>query len=368
MNIVNSTNMSAAYAPGRLKSGHSCIVVVSKATYAIPEDPRQAAKLLTPQPKPFDSDQNMGDPELYPPKFEHDFSPVKHRCDVVLQGTAHAPKGIATEKVEVGLAIGKWNKRFEVVGDRHWINGAMGWTHSDPIPFTTMPLTWMNAYGGTDQYAEDRCDSYLSNPVGRSYCHIADNRLVGQLLPNTQQLGHPIATPNDTYLPQSFGPIARHWLPRRKYVGTYDEKWQQERAPYLPDDFDERYYQCAPEDQQISSPVGGEKVVLYNLTEHVISEFYLPKSLVVSMTSVDVNGERHDLKPMMDTIAIDTDARTFSLTWRAHMLTPHGGKEIDTILVGTPTPAWERSRLTGKEYRPMESLDDLNVVVDSDVD
>jgi len=40
-----------------------------------------------------------------------------------------------------------------------------------------------------------------------------------------------------------------------QYSGTYDEAWQRDMAPLLPEDFDEQFFQRAPPDQQIPYPV-----------------------------------------------------------------------------------------------------------------
>ena len=37
--------------------------------------------------------------------------------------------------------------------------------------------------------------------------------------------------------------MAPHWLPRRAWAGTYDDAWRISRAPYLPADFDARFFQ-----------------------------------------------------------------------------------------------------------------------------
>ena len=44
----------------------------------------------------------------------------------------------------------------------------------------------------------------------------------------------------------AFGPVGRSWQPRIRWAGTYDQKWMDEKFPFLPEDFDERYYQCRP--------------------------------------------------------------------------------------------------------------------------
>jgi len=50
----------------------------------------------------------------------------------------------------------------------------------------------------------------------------------------------------------------RNWEPRYKLAGTYDQKWLDDVFPFLPADFDERYYQAAPEDQQVPWLKGGD--------------------------------------------------------------------------------------------------------------
>src|SRR5438552_91964 len=40
-------------------------------------------------------------------------------------------------------------------------------------------------------------------------------------------------------------PGLRAVRPRPSFAGTYDQTWQHKRAPYLPLDFDSRFFQCA---------------------------------------------------------------------------------------------------------------------------
>ena len=53
------------------------------------------------------------------------------------------------------------------------------------------------------------------------------------------------------YRPMGFGRPRADWTPRLTYAGTYDQTWIDDVFPFLPADFDVRYYQAAPEDQQI---------------------------------------------------------------------------------------------------------------------
>ena len=41
----------------------------------------------------------------------------------------------------------------------------------------------------------------------------------------------------------ALGPLTRSVPRRLKYGGTYDQNWEDNIFPFLPPDFDERYYQ-----------------------------------------------------------------------------------------------------------------------------
>jgi len=100
-------------------------------------------------------------------------------------------------------------------------------------------------------------------------------------LPQTEELNNPVESrKSKNYNPQSFGPVARNWYPRYKLGGSYDKNWVENIRPFLPDDFDEGYYQCAPEDQQITHLRGGELVSLFGLTPEDKISFKLPEKNV----------------------------------------------------------------------------------------
>ncbi len=62
------------------------------------------------------------------------------------------------------------------------------------------------------------------------------------------------------------------------FGGTYDDHWQKTRAPLLAADMDDRWFQCAPVDQQCPQGLsGGEPVILLNLSPRGRVQFVLPK-------------------------------------------------------------------------------------------
>jgi hypothetical protein len=64
---------------------------------------------------------------------------------------------------------------------------------------------------------------------------------------------------------------------RRRYAGTYDDKWQQEQNPLPPTDFDLRFFNAAmPELVANGYLQGGERVRLLNLSPQGDCDFALP--------------------------------------------------------------------------------------------
>src|SRR5690606_19953794 len=142
---------------------------------------------------------------------------------------------------------------FNVVGDRYWIAGPTGIGKSFAEPFTRKFISYDVAFGGTDSFHPnpDKKDAYMANPVGRGFHQFLDGGLINDTpLPNTEALDESVSDPKGNYKPMSFGCMGRGWPERVQYAGTYDQNWIDNIFPFLPDDFDLRYYQAAPQDQQ----------------------------------------------------------------------------------------------------------------------
>src|SRR5690606_30217736 len=124
-----------------------------------------------------------------------------------------------------------------------------------PTPFTRKVITYDVAFGGIDNYHPDpdKRDAYMANPIGRGFHRfLASNQVHNTPLPNTEEPGNPVTKPHGNYRPMGLGVIGRSWPDRIRYAGTYDQHWVDDVFPFLPPDFDNRYYQAAPEDQQCS--------------------------------------------------------------------------------------------------------------------
>jgi hypothetical protein len=192
--------------------------------------------------------------------------------------------------------------------------------------------------------------SYNYNPVGTGWSRTKNQRLVpGLRLPNTQAVGEEVRSPFGDYKPMSFGPMGRGWPGRIEYGGTYDQNWIDNIFPFLPPDFDERYFQMAPPDQQIDHPRGGEDVQLINLTPMGKEVFRLPAT-ALPMTLFKEQDKVFDGELSPDTILFDLENRRFSLVWRLQQRLKRTILDFSECWIGPPTQSMLRARATGRTY------------------
>jgi len=352
MDLLNSTGMLAGYTMGMKPDGREMLVVAVKGTFTIPKQ-GEKPQLAEEQIPLIMADTFTGEPGFSAPLYEVDYSPIKHRCDVLLNGSAYAPQGRPARMVQVGLKLGSLIKIFNVAGERYWDAG-ISIAPSLPAEFKVMPISYDNAFGGLDNFHEDKNkhSAYMLNPVGKGYHQRLASELVdGTPMPNTEEVNRPIQKPDGDYKPMAFGPIGRGWSPRLQHAGTYDQDWIDNTFPFLPADFNEAYYQAAPEDQQIPYPKGGEEVVLINLSQEGRIAFNLP-TVDVPVVFFRKKGERHETQAVIDTIVIEPNKGVFSLTWRASLPLKKNMFEIPQVLVGKMSRGWWRARELGKTYYP----------------
>jgi hypothetical protein len=147
----------------------------------------------------------------------------------------------------------------------------------------------------------------------------------------------------------SFGPYGRGWPGRIEFGGTYDQNWIDNIFPFLPPDFDERYFQMSPPDQQIEHPKGGEDVVLVNLTLAGRESFRLPAT-GLPMTLFEGREIAFEGALAPDTVLLDPENRRFSLVWRMSQRIHRTILDFSECWVGPPTQSMLRARATGRAF------------------
>lgn len=248
---ANSTPFQAEGFTSIDKDALKSFVVVVRATYDVDAEGQCTVSEVQ---SPFvHADAHHGDPETTSVRAESDFVPIKPRADVLLDAVAMPPRGASAGSLEVALLGPSLDKRAIVTGERHWERGAFGLRASDPAPFRAQPLAWHLAFGGTDRSFAEPADfrSDARNPVGRGFqVNARPEAIEGRPLPNIEHPGSRMTRWDDRPEPIGFGPVPRFAPERARHAGTYDDHWMAEVLPFLPSDFDDRYFQAAPADQQ----------------------------------------------------------------------------------------------------------------------
>ena len=310
LQLKNNTGLQAIINAFPNTDGVDSLYVGIKASFELAATP-----VLLEEQKPFVlADEFEGEPgesSITQPSEAHLCKPSS---DIILTGQACAPGRKQVRMLDAHLSVGSKAMTVRVIGDRMWDQGQM----SSPLPFEVMPLTYERAYGGVvvDPETGNVVSACEQNPVGTGHTRgLGRNKTNGIRLPNLEDPQNLISSLNSQPEPVCFACTAPSWQPRIGYAGTYDEQWQTTRAPYLPADFDSRFFNMAhPRMIYPAYLQGGEPVRLANLHKDGPIAFSLP--VLQPSTSVLISGSAVPLTPNLETLSIDTENATFSMIWR----------------------------------------------------
>lgn len=299
--LMNQTPFSAERAGARDRAGAEIWLVAVKGTFLIRTD--GSIELAARQEPVLTSPVYLGKPGHSGLRYDVDLARTKPATDILLHGHAYSPNLQPVRFVNVALSVGSVHKTLRVFGDRRWNSRWLGPELSDPEPFVKMPLVYELAFGG-EQGDPPQRDS--RNPIGRGFV-TRKSELPGKWAPN-------IEYPEGQKRAAGFGPICSDWSPRRERAGTYDDIWQETRKPLLPADFDDRFFQAAPDDQQATGYLrGGEKVELVNLAPEGLLRFRLPRVALGFMTRFGRRSVYH--RANLHTVVIEPDVSRVLLVW-----------------------------------------------------
>lgn len=308
--VDNRTPFAAKHGWVRDRIGAETWVVAVKATFDIMPD--GITKLSKEQPPVLDMPEYHGEPGKSSIKYEADLILNKKTTDVLVIGHAYAPGCKPVTELDIGFRVGPVQKMLHVFGDRQWETFGISQVH----PFIKIPLVYERAYGGVDPKSEhsDR-DWDWRNPVGTGFV-VSGDHATGLKLPNIEYPNELLRSKKDHPPPAGFGPICSHWQPRVSFAGTYDDNWMKNRLPLLPEDTDDRFFQCAPADQQAPDFLcGGEPCVLYRLTPEGDLRFFLPK-IYFGFETRFFDGSRETHKTcVLHTVILEPDFPRVSIVW-----------------------------------------------------
>ena len=257
-----------------------------------------------------------------------DLVPFKVSPEVLVTGHAYCPGGRPAPQLLVRVAVSGGGKALSVHGDRYFSpSGEL----SESVPFTRMPLVWERAAGGPDTV----------NPAGVVTGGAAVPDASGRaLVPNLLSIARFFPARSEVLAPVGLGPIAPLWPGRRACLKGHAASWDALRwsEKPLPPDMDGAYFQSAPSDQTVSEIAAEERIYLENLHPEVAQlTTRLPR--LAPRAVAELGGATSPLALRCDTLAIDTDRATATLTYRGSVPIDHPHREGRVIVTEEPNRA-----------------------------
>lgn len=323
----NKTPFAASYHIMLNEHGQDAVLLSAKARFNI----GRAWTLTDEQIEPLGEDLYWAEPGEGSLKLSSDFHLPKPGTDIVILAHACAPDNKAVSHLDVRAQVADREQTLRVSGDRVWQQGAA----SAPESFESMPIRYELAYGGRTVSAEGQTVTYPQNPVGTGFHPEPSARtLEGQALPNIEYPSQLIRRPEDKPKPAGFGFIPPYWEPRASRWGTYDEHWQQTRAPYVPLDYQPIAQNAAHPDWAFDRYLqGGEPVHLENLHPSGPLAFQIPQ-VKLSGKALFSDSPSRALDFVLDTVVIDVDTLTLSLTWQAYSVCNNDLHRLRSLTLG----------------------------------
>lgn len=316
------------------KAGVPVAVPLTKATFAIAGNTLELAEKQ--QPISF-AGLPYGKPGESSYRHEPEYAYVKPNTDVVLIANAVCPEGVGVQTT-VEFFAGPLRQRALVFGDRFWFRGFLGPTLNGPEPFSSMPLTYERAFGGWDRRDADPLQHvpFRPNPVGVGFQRDffpGSDRLP---LPNVENPADLITGIESRPAPIGFGFTSPDWMPRTSLAGTYDKSWEANRAPLLPLDFNERFFNAASAGLVADGYFQGNETVRAVNCAATAVQFNLP-GVPPPVCRLRLSGQ-NDAEPVskLDTIVVDLLENIVTLTWRCCVPLPRGPHQLQEVYVGSP--------------------------------
>ncbi|CAN97633.1 MULTISPECIES: DUF2169 family type VI secretion system accessory protein [Sorangium] len=325
MSIANQTPFAVQPVPLLDREGNDVLVAIVKATFVVD---RSGGARLADDPAPVRVADEPWEPESPRSslRFPSDLGVAKLGTDVVVTGDAIAPEKVRV--LDVAVRVRQRLTPLRVHGQRFFFKGVLGVGIGPAAPFERVPIVYERAYGGM---SEDLSVVDLRNPSGVGAARSAAD-LVDTQAPQIEHPERPHASASDRHAPVGFGAIMMHWSPRLEHAGTFDERWKATRMPLPPEDQDIRFGNVAHPSLQFEEHLApGDPVGIVGMSlEPVV--FALPGFPVVASARYDT-GERVVVRPPIDTVLIQPEARRVELVARAVFPIGRGRRVLREVVV-----------------------------------
>ncbi|MGF1806328.1 DUF2169 domain-containing protein [Aliivibrio sifiae] len=257
---------------------------------------------------------------------DHDFPIHKKNTDLLVYGKAktYAKKPMNSHTCRL-LIDEHIDKSLTIIGERQWIDHSGSLTVSSAKPFIERDIDYTHAIGGDER---NRLGSGIAD---------TNEELASMKVPSVFYVGQNWQANSNKVQVAGFGPLPPFFSERSRWAGTFDERWQEERRPLWPIDFDDRFYQSAPSDQQCKGYlIGGERLMVSGFCHHDALSFRIPTEKYQATVTFQ-DKEEISLMPIY-TVWIDANKKRVEVIYtasfhcqdREHLLTSSRLEEVSS--------------------------------------
>jgi len=298
MIFVNPTLYPALLFPTVLDPERMLASVVVRVTYTLTAPLAIAAEqpwLVSPEP--WESPAGL---------MEEDGPFLRGGVDLFVFGRAWAPGGRATRSMKVQVKAGAFVREAVVTGRRFWVgDGRGGLVATQPEPFTSMPLTMAEAFGGKSE-ADGLEIPFPENPLGKGF-HVRAEQALNQELPNLEEPDSPMRQWGDIPTTCGFGFCPRLNSARVQNGTVRDD--QHNILDFRPPLFNQAF---VPMIAPALAP--GDTVELLGFSPHGAIAFVVPGPPAYLRLHF---GERVFERALaVDQVGVEVDAGRVFVTWR----------------------------------------------------
>jgi hypothetical protein len=204
------------------------------------------------------ADEYWGEPGVTPVKYESDLAVFKPMTDLILIGSACNYQGNKIKAIDVSFGVNSIQKTATVESKQ---------------AMEAIPLYLLDYFGEKKSW-------FKSTQTGNG-----------------------------------FGFYPKQYKPRLNFAGTYDDRWLKERSPFLPTDFDYRFFQGAYPDLISKTYLrGNDRIFAVNVSVsgHIIIN--LPEIEIFVETLFEHKSIKE--KSVLDTVVLEPDDKRLTLVWR----------------------------------------------------
>jgi uncharacterized protein YjbI with pentapeptide repeats len=224
----------------------------------------------------------------------------KPRGEFLVSGSFFSPRKQEVTSGRVRVVAGEREKELSIFGARQWRHGIA----SAPGAFITLPVDYAHAFGGP---------GFKKNPDGIGY--------KDGLLPCVESPDQPVLSPIDRPEPAGLSALDPMCPQRTRFQGTYNKSYLKKYFPGYPEDFDWRYFLCAPKDQWYDGYFqGNEPFEIHNMHPDIpVIQGNLPGLYARCFLLHTLDGEEPEFAELplnLDTVWFFPEKLLALLIWR----------------------------------------------------